>query len=281
MIKSMDSSSLQLELKTALEYCINAERYVVGLKKTDSERNGRMNYTRALKTASLIIDWTKSNGRSSIAIENLGGINAGQVDLAITRILKAHRVRINSWDAYDSPINPYLNNEWLSNSLGEEGINLIRQDFREDFADPPKTIADVVLACEVIEHLDYSNALELLLRAHGTLKRDGLLIVSVPNPFWLLSRLSVLKGKDVWFDNRIKSHLRVKNYGHINIFTKERLIAILRDLGFHSVTATTANHWRYSLIDSPVKYAAQQMIDAATLLIPDSRFTLFAAGIKK
>lgn len=271
---------MQGHLRKAFDYCIEAEERVVGLDGRNAKRNGRMNHRRALETAKEIVAWARRNERASVAVLNLGGVNCGQVDLAMKKILEGHGIAVKKWVAFDSPNNQHLTNPWLAETLRQEGIELLLHDFSVPFAAPPKPEYDVVLACEVIEHLDYSDALQVVARAYDSLRRGGLIVVSVPNPFRFSARLAAMRGKDPWFDIDVAQHLRLKHYGHVNIYPGERLRAVLQAVSMRNTKVKTVNHWRYTLFDAPAKFFAQCLLDAVCFVFRGCGFTLIASGEK-
>jgi 2-polyprenyl-3-methyl-5-hydroxy-6-metoxy-1,4-benzoquinol methylase len=79
---------------------------------------------------------------------------------------------------------------------------------------------DAITAWEVVEHLE--NPYNFIREAHRTLKPRGHLIISIPNPFHLMSRLLFLKRGNMprW----------TKRNNHITLFTKDIIWkAFMRD----------------------------------------------------
>ena len=75
----------------------------------------------------------------------------------------------------------------------------------------PNASLDAITAWEVVEHLE--NPHNFIREAHRTLKHGGYFIVSIPNPFHLMSRLLFLKRGNMprW----------TKRNNHITVFTKD------------------------------------------------------------
>jgi 2-polyprenyl-3-methyl-5-hydroxy-6-metoxy-1,4-benzoquinol methylase len=75
----------------------------------------------------------------------------------------------------------------------------------------PDASFDAITAWEVIEHLE--NPHNFIREVHRTLKHGGYFIVSIPNPFHLMSRLLFLKRGNMprW----------TKRNNHITVFTKD------------------------------------------------------------
>lgn len=71
---------------------------------------------------------------------------------------------------------------------------------------------DVVLCCELIEHLRI-NPLQMLREARRVLKENGILILTTPNRARLISRIRLLKG-DPDLESPFLAFKRVEDYGH-------------------------------------------------------------------
>ncbi len=84
---------------------------------------------------------------------------------------------------------------------------------------------DIVVMTDILEHL--FDPLALILEAQRTLRLGGYMVISVPNHFYLLNRLRILRGKGLilpW-DN----HQKYKdwNYFHIRFFRWKSLCSLL------------------------------------------------------
>lgn len=264
--------------RNALNLAINAERFVVGLGERDAQRNGLMNYERALQyvkailTSKPLLDANNSQCR----VLNLSGVNAGQCDLVMVTLLRSVMSKSLEWISYDSELNVHLQNNWLIKKFDENRIELRFADFGLEnyFQDSIKY--DIVLLTEVVEHLDYSDALRLIDKSLEKLNSNGIILLSVPNPHYLLDRLKFFIGIDPWFDTDIKSHMVNKYYGHVNIYTENRIENIFQALGLRELKITSINHWRYSFTDAPIKFLIQKILDFIKIFIPFSGFTLVA-----
>jgi hypothetical protein len=268
--------------KIALNLAIDSERFVVGLGGRDAKRNGLMNYERALQYVEAIVTsrpWRGEN-HSKCRVLNLSGVNAGQCDLVMVTLLKSVMYEPLEWISYDSELNIHLQNKWLINKFDDNGIQLRFADFGLEnyFQDSIKY--DIVLLTEVIEHLDYSDALRLIHKSIEKLNSNGIILLSIPNPQYLLDRFKFFIGMDPWFDTNIKSHLDNKYYGHVNIYTETRITNILHSLGFSDFKIFSINHWRYSFSDAPIKFLVQKILDIIKIFIPFSGFTLVAVAKK-
>ena len=100
------------------------------------------------------------------------------------------------------------------------GIKTLWLDLNVEF-DLPKESFDVVVACEIIEHIYYPEV--FLEKIHYILKNDGLFIGSVPNSFRIRNRLKFLFGKE--FDTD-PTHVHIFSYNKI----KKLLMKFFKDI---------------------------------------------------
>ncbi len=257
----------------AYEICLQVELNVSGHSNKVARRNSRLNFTRAKHLASKVIRWSKNYSKNDLKILNLSGINAGQNELGISQILKDNNISIKEWKAYDSDKNEFIKNKWLKKYFKKYGINLKTHDFNKKLEISGKY--DVVLLSDVIEHLTYNSALNLIKLSKESLKENGLLLITVPNPFSLSCRLSTILGQDQWFDLKINNHILDNYYGHINIYSHQRIKAIGQSFRLNLIESYSFHHWRYTFKDNFIKYFCQKLINFFSFLIPYSRFTLF------
>jgi len=93
------------------------------------------------------------------------------------------------------------------------GIETCWLDLNRELPFPTESF-DVVVACEVLEHIHYPN--ELLANVQAVLKPGGLFLGSVPNAFRLGNRLAFLLGME--FE---------KDPTHLHVFSRKRLRLLL------------------------------------------------------
>jgi 2-polyprenyl-3-methyl-5-hydroxy-6-metoxy-1,4-benzoquinol methylase len=96
----------------------------------------------------------------------------------------------------------------------------VQCDLSYDKLPVPDASLDAITAWEVIEHLE--NPYNFIREAHRTLKSGGYFLVSIPNPFHIMSRLLFLKRGNMprW----------TKRNNHITVFTKDLIWkAFMRD----------------------------------------------------
>lgn len=80
----------------------------------------------------------------------------------------------------------------FTGSIAYDGVNIERDPFPY-----PDDHFDLVLYCEVIEHLTYDPT-QTLYEIHRVLKPGGQLIISTPNPFRYTNILKFLTGKNIY-----------------------------------------------------------------------------------
>lgn len=252
--------------------CSDIEHFAVGLNRREAIRNARMNAARAQGAFRLLQPFLPKN-INKFKILNLSGINTAEFDICLNHQFLENGYSIDSWTAYDSKENVYLQSETVGNALESCGIKIVNVDFSEDYEIIELPDSDIILLCDVIEHLDYSDALKLLVRVYENAHPGSIVLVTCPNPAWLIDRIKGIFGEYDWFDCDIKSHLSGQLYGHINIYPKKRLKAIFEAINYEILDTGTFNHWRYALFDGSVKYLLQIGIDLTNLITKNCGFT--------
>ena len=91
---------------------------------------------------------------------------------------------------------------------------------------------DVISMGDVLEHLPFPKA--ALEKAHALLSKDGLLYLATPNAdSYAWAKLDMNGENPYW-----------KELEHFHIFTLARLVELLKDVGFQSVTARASVQYR-------------------------------------
>ncbi|GBE05970.1 MAG TPA: class I SAM-dependent methyltransferase [Nitrospirae bacterium] len=101
----------------------------------------------------------------------------------------------------------------LELARGKYGIETLWLDLNAEFPFE-KGAFDVVVACEIVEHIYYTNA--FLEKVSSILKPGGMFIGSVPNSFRMRNRLKFLAGKE--FDT---------DQTHVHMFSHDKLKKLL------------------------------------------------------
>jgi ubiquinone/menaquinone biosynthesis C-methylase UbiE len=98
----------------------------------------------------------------------------------------------------------------------------------------PDEVFDVVVCKDILEHLvDPRRALEEIRRV---LRRDGYVVLNVPNHFYLTMRLRILTGKGLMWKTIGADHTAVydeSNYMHLRFYTYRGLLRLLSSVGLH------------------------------------------------
>jgi len=96
-------------------------------------------------------------------------------------------------------------------------IKIIHADI---FTHPFNTKFDIVLMSQVLEHIE--NDYEALVKVRGMLRRQGILILGVPNEGCLMAQLR----------NRIIQPCISKTTDHVNFYTKRQIVNLIREAGY-------------------------------------------------
>lgn len=92
---------------------------------------------------------------------------------------------------------------------------------------------DIVICKDILEHI--LDPLELLLEVKRVLKKEGYVVISLPNHFYLFSRLRMLFGKGLIWKSLLFNHETIFdewNYMHIRFFTFGGVKRLIRLTGF-------------------------------------------------
>lgn len=124
-----------------------------------------------------------------------------------------------------------------------------------------KSFFDYILLLDILEHLRNPDKLLKLLRKY--LKRDGKIIISVPNVAFISIRLALLRGK---FDYR---KIGIMDETHLHFYTKKSLIDLIRKSGWKIVDFDTASGFsQITLIGKYLKHIPKYWQYRITKLMP-------------
>ena len=134
----------------------------------------------------------------------------------------------------------------------QPGIEFFHQT-ATDYAIPfePESF-DVVCALGVIEHL-HESPRGLLNTMGRFLRRDGLLVIAMPNSVNLRKRLSVLSGRTNYPSIDAFYHSTGQWRGHVREYTLSETAYICKAAGFEVVTQRTFEHLAYEKLSSPLR----------------------------
>jgi 2-polyprenyl-3-methyl-5-hydroxy-6-metoxy-1,4-benzoquinol methylase len=115
-----------------------------------------------------------------------------------------------------------------------EGVTPRVVDLNTDFAAPLGRRFGVVLAIEIIEHLESPR--HFLSQVRELMEDDGLLLLSTPNVADWIGRLKFLFTGEL----RYFTEWHYRRNGHISPLTDTQLRLLLKETGFGVIDATTA-----------------------------------------
>jgi len=119
----------------------------------------------------------------------------------------------------------------------QDAASIPALDFSGNFADHFSRRFGLVVASEVIEHLESPR--DFLKQAGRLLETDGLLLLTTPNVSNWVGRVRFfLFGELRWFDERMYRQAR-----HISPLTDFRMRALLAETGFELVASTSAGYF--------------------------------------
>lgn len=141
--------------------------------------------------------------------------------------------------------------------------------------------ADLVLCCELIEHLD-GDVSHMLREARRVLHEDGAFLLTTPNHASIEHRWALLRGRSVYPPLDLRDYPFYAGAGvrnpmrHVREFTVAEIAGLLRDAGFTRVSIATASppllktdqlSWR-GRVAVRLQHAAQRLIaDGGTLIV--------------
>lgn len=109
------------------------------------------------------------------------------------------------------------------------GIQFRTCDLEELTLPFPDDYFDVVLFCEVLEHL-FAPPTEILGQIRRTIHPNGKLIITVPNIAWLMKRVRLMFGHSP-LENP-DTQMRKRYHGHIHEYTLKELTSLLVNCRF-------------------------------------------------
>jgi SAM-dependent methyltransferase len=144
---------------------------------------------------------------------------------------------------------------------------------------------DVVLCCEVIEHLE-GDVRHMLAEARRVVHADGLLLLTTPNHASLAHRWALARGRSVYPtlddpDYPFYAGAGVRNpMRHIREFTVAEIAALLGQAGFTRVAVDTGSSpltpgralsWRGALVSRALHYAQALVVNGGALIVATAR----------
>lgn len=146
----------------------------------------------------------------------------------------------------------YDNARKIKGFAQQAGISFFQQTPSE-YAIPfePESF-DVVCALGVIEHL-HASPRDLLNTMGRFVRRDGLLIIAMPNSVNLRKRLSVLLGRTNYPSVDSFYHSTGQWRGHVREYTLSEAAYICKAAGFEVLTQRTFEHLAFKKLSFPLR----------------------------
>ena len=196
----------------------------------------------------------------------------------------AHRMCLDLIDAGETVLDVGCATGYLSSKLKENGCKIIGLEIDPEMAEearlycdkvilgnaevielPYREYFDVILYADVLEHM--RNPLEILIRFKSYLKKNGYIVVSIPNVAHWFVRLSLIFGKF----NYSSRGCAILDSGHLRFFNLRTIREMLERAGFKiihlDITVDLPGLSRFPFIRSTVKlwkklFAVQFIIKA-------------------
>jgi 2-polyprenyl-3-methyl-5-hydroxy-6-metoxy-1,4-benzoquinol methylase len=130
--------------------------------------------------------------------------------------------------------------------MHDAGVTVARRDVERDALPADAGGADLVLCCELIEHLD-GDVSHMLREARRVLHTDGALLLTTPNHASIEHRWALLRGRSVYPPLDLPDYPFYAGAGarnpmrHVREFTVGEIEGLLREAGFTRVTITTTS----------------------------------------
>ena len=190
-----------------------------------------------------IVDHLRKRNLDSVSVLNMSGMNEGKPDPVLFDLLAQtiDPARI-TWSVIDHPNSLTFTDPRIRKWSEDRSIRCIPRDHRRETGPADAPPADIVLCTEIVEHLDYSDTLDLLRSCHAALKPGGLLILTTPNAVYLGHRVLFALGFwDFLHHNDEPAHVEQGLTGHTIYYDGQRLARLLRSMDFVHVQASTFN----------------------------------------
>ncbi len=176
------------------------------------------------------VDNLCKNGRSNSRILEIGSF-LGTVSISMKKL----GYNVSALDIPEFHQSSSLRNLYRKNGIPFDGLNLKHSKLPYE-ADS----LDVVIICEVIEHLNF-NPLPVLMEINRVLKKDGCLYIAMPNQARIGNRIKLFLGKsihnpieDFFFQLDRKKNMIVGL--HWREYTLAETIQIIERMGFEAIS---------------------------------------------
>jgi SAM-dependent methyltransferase len=174
-----------------------------------------------------------------------------------------------------------MTSDGFETRMRDAGVTVAIGDVERDPLPAGAGTADVVLCCELIEHLD-GDVSHMLREARRVLHSDGGLLLTTPNHASIEHRWALLRGRSVYPPLDLPDYPFYTGAGtrnpmrHVREFTVAEIGGLLRDAGFSRVTVTTASpplkrsaqlSWRGRAATRLQQFAQRFTADGGTLIV--------------
>jgi 2-polyprenyl-3-methyl-5-hydroxy-6-metoxy-1,4-benzoquinol methylase len=171
-----------------------------------------------------------------------------------------HQARIIDVGAYPGHLAAYLSqahgaqvtavtlitSDGFETRMRGAGVAVALRDVERDLLPADAGAADVVLCCELIEHLD-GDIRHMLREARRVVHTDGAFLLTTPNHASIEHRWALLRGRSVYPPLDLPDYPFYSGAGtrnpmrHVREFTVEEIGRLLGEAGFTRVAVTTAS----------------------------------------
>ena len=154
---------------------------------------------------------------------NIVEVGGGQIALLCKDLFGDH---VTIWDVNDK----------YFNSLNADNVETAQYDLLHDSAPPVRDTFDLLVLCEVVEHLPVP-LYEILRRIAVSLRPGGQILITTPNIYRLRNVLRLLVGKDIFCNWELPEKGRF--LGHVTEFSLRRLEWQIKKAGLTPIRLET------------------------------------------
>jgi 2-polyprenyl-3-methyl-5-hydroxy-6-metoxy-1,4-benzoquinol methylase len=158
---------------------------------------------------------------------NLLEVGVGYGELALT--MRKMYPLINVYGV-EHPCRSYLSNSEYVNTMAVSKVKIVGVDLRKGKIPFRDSSFNIVLFCEVIEHLPPTDVPAILSELVRVLKHKGVIILASPNLISLINRIVFIMGKTV-FAPAINLDYAEDTFGHIRLYTTEEIRELAANCG--------------------------------------------------
>lgn len=225
-----------------IDACNKMDQELFGTLSADSRHWNISAGPRVQNMFDQIVGHVHKHKLERINVLNMSGLLHGKPDPILHDLLTTRLPKLAiTWTVIDHPQSATIQDTTIRRWVDQRGIRLMAQDFREQ-SSVPEGEADVVLCTEIMEHLDYSNAIRLLRNCRKALAPGGMLLMTTPNATYVLNRIMFAAGHwDFLHHMDTPEDADRGLLGHIMYYDGKRLSRLLASLDFTDIHATTFN----------------------------------------